>query len=402
MPWAKCSRCSWHIIDRGWATHVKLPLGGYSKKKRALGAKGKKRKRTSPLTIGNKLLRIFYCWIYSWVDPYCCMDEEEFHVSKAIMFHTLKKRECKQILGINSPHEVLSKFYNEHVLPHIDRFLFYNRKDIYHLDSHTNCGIEGCQNGVKNSASPCTPLNRLDNSVYCNTMNAKVRMDNKMIDLSTKCHSTKNWSTSPTSEFLTDIAESIITNEWNSGGKSYQSTRTSRYRWLVAYSPGTEEELFDVWSDWVDDNESNEQDTHPNKDTSEFIKKFGLIPKFARAYEVTYNPTSSCIECSCGHWNRLRIPCRHLAAVVQQNNTLSQLYKDGFPMSSVSVKWMNDYYYLGMNDVDQKSSFGKALDKLVHRDSNGLFCPNTIKDDVFYNPDKRIVDLFKSPAKYYI
>ena len=35
MPWAKRGRCSWHIIDRGWATHVKLPLGGYLKKKRS-------------------------------------------------------------------------------------------------------------------------------------------------------------------------------------------------------------------------------------------------------------------------------------------------------------------------------------------------------------------------------
>ena len=33
MPWARRGRCSWHIIDRGWANHVNLPLGGYSKKK---------------------------------------------------------------------------------------------------------------------------------------------------------------------------------------------------------------------------------------------------------------------------------------------------------------------------------------------------------------------------------
>ena len=33
MPWAKRGRCTWHIIDRGWLKYVKLPLGGYSKKK---------------------------------------------------------------------------------------------------------------------------------------------------------------------------------------------------------------------------------------------------------------------------------------------------------------------------------------------------------------------------------
>ena len=55
-----------------------------------------------------------------------------------------------------------------------------------------------------------------------------------------------------------------------------------------------------------------------------------------------------------------------------------------------------------MNNSDKKSRFGKALDKLVNRDSKGLYCPNTIKGDLFYNPDKRIVDLFKTPAKYCI
>ena len=34
MPWAKRGRCSWHIIDRGWATHVKFPLDGNSRIKR--------------------------------------------------------------------------------------------------------------------------------------------------------------------------------------------------------------------------------------------------------------------------------------------------------------------------------------------------------------------------------
>ena len=38
----------------------------------------------------------------------------------------------------------------------------------------------------------------------------------------------------------------------------------------------------------------------------------------------------------------------------------------------------------------------------MNRDSCGLFCPNTIKDDAFYNPGVRTVNLFKTPAKYCI
>ena len=59
MPEAKRGRCSWHIIDRGWVERVRLPLGGYSNRKRPFEMKGKKRKIMKPLTLGNKLGRVF-------------------------------------------------------------------------------------------------------------------------------------------------------------------------------------------------------------------------------------------------------------------------------------------------------------------------------------------------------
>ena len=223
-------------------------------------------------------------------------------------------------------------------------------------------------------------------------------MENKLVGLSRKSTSTKNWSKSPTSEYLTDIAESIITKEWRDGCKLYKSTRLSRYRWLVAYVPRKEEDFHDVWLDSEDD---VERDT-PNIDKSlEGVKHFGLIPKFSRAYEVMYNKTNSVLECSCGQWSRLRIPCRHLAAVINQNDELSNLYPTGFPMSSVSVRWMNDYYYYGLQENDiSNSTFGKALSKLCRRDSHGLYCPKNIKEDITYSPDDHIVKLFNAPAKH--
>ena len=161
--------------------------------------------------------------MYSWAEPSRCMNADEFNVSKSILFHQLKKKEYIEHLQIDlnvdqgSPYNLITRFYNEHVFPHEDRFVFYQRKNLYNLESHTNCGIEGCQNGIKNSASPCTPLTRLDNTVYRNTTNAKIKMDDKMTRLSRKSHATKIWSESPTSKYLTDISESIITKEWTDG-----------------------------------------------------------------------------------------------------------------------------------------------------------------------------------------
>ena len=86
MPWARRGRCSLQIIDRGWANYVNLPLGGYSKKKRGKKS-GTKRKPPASLTNANKLARTIYRWMYSWSEPLRCMDEDEFYISKAILFH---------------------------------------------------------------------------------------------------------------------------------------------------------------------------------------------------------------------------------------------------------------------------------------------------------------------------
>ena len=165
---------------------------------------------------------------------------------------------------------------------------------------------------------------------------------------------------------------------------------------MVTYNADKSEPIFDAWSDWITDNERDES-------MLKFTKKFGLIPKFARAYEVTYNDSTSCLECSCGHWNRFRIPCRHLACVVNENTELSELYKDGFPMSSVSVRWMNDYYYYGVQkDNISKCKLKDAMRKLFLKDSLGLYCPRNIKGDASYYPNQKVVDLFNAPAKYRI
>ena len=84
MPQAKRGRCSWHIVDRGWAAKVKLPLGGYSNRKRKSYLRGGKRKKPQLLTIGNKLGRVFYCWLFSWAQAEYCLNQDEFEVLKSI------------------------------------------------------------------------------------------------------------------------------------------------------------------------------------------------------------------------------------------------------------------------------------------------------------------------------
>ena len=86
MPFASRGRCSWHIIDRGWAANVRLPLGGYSKKKRPPHLLGTPRKKPKPLTIADSMGRTFYRWLFSWAQPGYCLNEDEFNVSNQLFF----------------------------------------------------------------------------------------------------------------------------------------------------------------------------------------------------------------------------------------------------------------------------------------------------------------------------
>ena len=59
MPYAKCGRCSWHIIDRGWIEKVKLPLGRYFNTRQKVHVRGTKRKNTQTIHFGKQAWKIF-------------------------------------------------------------------------------------------------------------------------------------------------------------------------------------------------------------------------------------------------------------------------------------------------------------------------------------------------------
>ena len=74
------TRCSWHIIDRGWTSKVNLKLGGKSRRKRAKIKKGQPRKKSDPLSEVNKVARKLYRWMFSWAQADHCLSLQEFHV----------------------------------------------------------------------------------------------------------------------------------------------------------------------------------------------------------------------------------------------------------------------------------------------------------------------------------
>ena len=208
----------------------------------------------------------------------------------------------------------------------------------YFLDKHTNCGQEGTPNGKKNCASPLLPTQNLDRSVKINTFNEEVKNKEIMSQMCRCNNEDKNWSRSPTSTYIIDLAESIIRQEWISRSEDYIAHRSARYQWLVKYKGTDGEKICNSSIGWLDDNDgrykcnrSTELSViNDHQSSHKFLKQFGLIPRFKRAYEITFNKDTSCLQCSCGKWHRTRIPCRHLASVIHDCEFLKEMYPNGF------------------------------------------------------------------------
>ena len=164
FPEAYRIRCGWHIVDRGWNRVVKLPLGGYTKRKRAAHLTGRSRRKPPPLTFANKVARIIYRWIFSWCCPGYCITPDEFITSYALFVDFLTSDDVISVFGEDASKLIL-KFVRENVLPHEDHFCYYKRHGVFHLKTNTNCGLESLQNGIKNSSNPLRPSTKLEKAV---------------------------------------------------------------------------------------------------------------------------------------------------------------------------------------------------------------------------------------------
>jgi hypothetical protein len=161
------------------------------------------------------------------------------------MFFWSKK--VKDILGIPTVESIVM-FARENLFPHEDRFCYYKCHDLFHLETHTNCGHEGTNNGMKKCSSPVLPQNKLDPCIKMLDMNAKMKVANTSIIVFQKANSTKSWSDSPTAGHVTDPCESILITEWKSAA-DWTPYHVSQIRWLVVHCSDKTPSQFNYWAD---------------------------------------------------------------------------------------------------------------------------------------------------------
>jgi hypothetical protein len=88
--------------------------------------------------------------------PDLCVSEEEYKVSKALFMQLVKSNQAKVFFGSAFVDSVVL-FVWEKVFLHKDRICYFKRHGLFSLETHTNCGHEGTNNGVKHCSSPVMP-----------------------------------------------------------------------------------------------------------------------------------------------------------------------------------------------------------------------------------------------------
>ena len=392
-------RCSWHIIDRGWHKKVKVPLGGHTGRKRPPALKGTRRKKPAPLTDVNKTARTIYRWMFSWAQPNYCETPEEYIVSKALFLKFVQSNQVKVLFGEIFVHAVID-FVRESVFPHEERFCYYLRHSLFHLETHTNCGHEGTNNGVKNCASPVMPQNNLDRSIKTLSLNAEIKAANTSILVANKTHRTKLWTDSPTSAYVSDPCESMIQSEWTHAS-DWIPHRVSEFRWLLVHRLDKPVITSNDWPKEDDSDTSDEEEEELDVDMQQqkdYRSKFGPIPRFLRVYEVVVDEDTRVFSCTCCNQERMGMPCRHIGSVCQANESILGVGAKGFPLSSVRVFWWNQYYMFGLSKAMDHSRTKEALIALADNDTLGVACPLNLVCPLVYSCPDQVLESFHTPA----
>ena len=370
FPDAYRIRCGWHIVDRGWDRIVKLPLGGYTKRKRAAHLTGRARRKPPALTLANKAARMIYRWIFSWCRPGYCISQEEFVTSYALFVDFILSDDVTSIFGEDAC-DLILKFVRENVLPHEDHFCYYKRHDIFHLETNTNCGLEGLQNGVKNSSNPLRPSTKLEKAVRVLENNSQIKAIDRSIAICDRANSTKLWSLTSTSASVTNVAESMINHEWESRS-NYDCILTCHRNWSVSKLIKGRD------SDNETSDEEEEVVSEGKEDSSSPTKFSGVIPVFSRVYSVHLDQ-DNILKCSCKNHERMGFPCRHISCVMCKEPALAQIFPDGFPLSSISVMWHTAYYLYGISEKHEHKKIHETYMELRCNDTSGVLVPHDIQ-----------------------
>jgi hypothetical protein len=206
------------------------------------------------------------------------------------------------------------------------------------FETNSNSTHEGTNHGMKSHSAPTNPQHTLVDAtdVLCDQA---ARNERKMTwTVVRKVASKSLHSALPTANTLTDLGNGLVEKQWRQA-ENYKICGPSGNQWLCMR----------------------------RADTTAKVTVPKAVPRFSRVRTVSCCPTNNVLTCSCGYFERVGIPCRHLLKI------LSVAYGAGYKGATaddVRVFWRKDYYFFGIDDTRQA-----AREELLLRRDNDVKGP---------------------------
>lgn len=318
--------CGWHIVHQGYKRNCPGPLSA-----------GKKNKHK-----WEQVIRHIKAWVYSWMRPGYCESEEEYKISKELLFRyvssqTVLDASGGNLTGIDSIKEWLRLITNRDE----QIFLHYLRMDKRCLDTFCASAHEGTNFGLKNHSVPM----KANASMTTTAKTLKVQAQLKTADLDAETYrnmtkSSKRWSVLPTSDRIAPYPEGLV-HAVMDREDLYAAARVDERDFEVFCS--------EVIEPFLADEALNDSP----------------IPRFRRIRRVTIRDDGVC-KCSCCYFERVGIPCPHIAAVFR---LLNAEWK-GFLHTDLSVRWWVNYHYHAYR-IPSHGSLTRLFHELRKTDKEG-------------------------------
>lgn len=420
--------CGYHIVNMGWIRHVK----------------GCDCVPSKNLDLWKKITKGIRNWMYTWMRPGYCENEEEYKISKHLLVQFVSSR---YVLGVTGGNRVLVEkiinFIRNHVFVYEDQYLHHLRRGVRNFEVSHSSAHEGTNFGLKSHAAAVQPTMTLDNAAAA--MGIQDDMKGAACDhivYRDFRNSNKTWSSLPTAPHLTSFGEGVLL-EAHRRSNLYRARRIGPSTFQVVYvGPGHDPSFAGMYIEGLDLLESEsigdantaaavsaagENASTTSEPVPTLVKgsqdddstTVGLnngcggddgydvditdcaAPLFSRAHLVTLGPVSTC---SCCRFERAGLPCTHIIASANEVCRAAGGTFQGFGHDSVAVRWWSAFMYYAYKKPtsDAERDLIQLYHAMTKYDAKGPAFHMSIPDSMKVHaavPDRAAIDRLKNYKK---
>ena len=244
-------------------------------------------------------------WIASWVNY--CETEEEYLKSFALFNAFMSHEDVKEVLG--EAHSYIMDIYiTKTWLQKKDKLALYKRVNVRNFDQCTSCPAEHDNSSMKWGEMVVNPQQHMHKTADTINKKSNSRFAMKEGHDAKALNATQMWSLTATNQLVSKYAEGMISFQWCKKDL-YMSIRIDSRTWWVMLII-------------MDGDVAIPQDASSSH------------PRFRRIQIIHWDEHTNCLLCSCGYFNRIGLPCRHIFHITGK-----------ICITDVAIRWHKSYNY---------------------------------------------------------